>query len=207
MVLSQNVKVICDTVFSIWESEYDSMEEHFKLNLSKDCFQNKKFRELNNMTINDYLTELIRIKTGDISRYRYSTFKRRAEILLSNGKISDLVFDKVDKSTILNGLLKINPAKTKSVNDFFINDRFDFDVWSDYLLENNQILGVEYADKIILFSIFSYLKNIVEFYDKLPYKIEILNEDDCLLFYCIDENNIESMYFVSITNPLASHFL
>lgn len=38
MVLSQNVKVICDTVFSIWESEYDSMEEHFKLNLSKDCF-------------------------------------------------------------------------------------------------------------------------------------------------------------------------
>lgn len=206
-MFKNNAKNICDAVVNNWDSDFEELDDNFKLNLSRRDFYHKVFPVLENKTINNYLKDAVKKLTGQSSSYRYPTFKRRAEILFSNGKISDLVFHKIDKAIILNGLLKINPAKMKSVNDFFINDRFDFKLWSDYLLEKNQILGVEYADEIILFSIFSYLENIVEFYDKLPYQIEISNEDDCLLFYCIDCNNNTSIYFVSITNPLTSHFM
>ena len=197
------VKVICDAVVNEWKPKYDFLDDHFKLPLSKTDFFKIKYPTLMNNTINEYL----RVLTKG-SSYIYATFKRRAEILISNGKISNLFFDTVDKSTVLNGLLKVNPNNVKSVNDFYIeNDKFDFTLWSDYLLEQNQILGIEFADEIFLFSAMSYIRNIISFYGLLPYKVKLSIDDDCIFFYCVDFTNKKNTFFVSLSNPLASHFI
>ena len=208
MFLSKNLKLICDAVVNDWVSDFDELDDHFKLKLSWNDFYHKIYPVLGNKTINNYLKDVVKKLTGQSSSYKYPTFKRRAEILFGNSKISNLVFDNVDKTTILNGLLIIKPNNVKSVNDFFIEkDKFDFTLWSDYLLEQNQILGIEFADEIFLFSTLCYIRNIVSFYGLLPYQVELSIDDDCIFFYCVDFSNMKYTFFVSLTNPLASHFI
>lgn len=136
-MLSTNIKLICDAVVNAWKPEYDFEVEHFKLPLSKNDFFNTTYSTLGNKTINEYLKSL----TGG-SCYRYATFKRRAEILISHGKIRNLCFQKLDHTTILNALSQIDSDIPKSVTQF-INDKdntFDSTAWQDYLLSCSQIL-------------------------------------------------------------------
>ncbi|MXI72572.1 hypothetical protein GR255_26705, partial [Mycobacterium tuberculosis] len=79
--------------------------------------------------------------TGEVSCYRYSTFKRRVEILLSHSKTLNLNFDILEESTILNALEKVNSNDMKSVFEFLKADgKFNTDVWIDYLGEQGQVL-------------------------------------------------------------------
>ncbi|HEL1566066.1 hypothetical protein RFK58_10455 [Streptococcus suis] len=196
------VKDICDAVLNDWRPEYDFLPDHFRLPLTKSEFYSTSFNTLNNRTISDYIKE-----KNEGSKYYYSTFKRRAEIIISNN-ISNLVLGNVDNTTILNALSQVNSKNVKAVTEFFIdNDKFDITLWSDFLLEHNQILGIEFADEIFLFSTLCYIRNIISFYGLLPFQVEFSIDDDCIFFYCVDFANKKFTYFVSLTNPLASHFL
>ncbi|HEL2024675.1 hypothetical protein F9856_07900 [Streptococcus suis] len=196
------VKDICDAVLNDWRPEYDFLPDHFRLPLTKSEFYSTSFNTLNNRTISDYIKE-----KNEGSKYYYSTFKRRAEIIISNN-ISNLVLGNVDNTTILNALSQVNSKNVKAVTEFFIdNDKFDITLWSDFLLEHNQILGIEFADEIFLFSTLCYIRNIISFYGLLPFQVEFSIDDDCIFFYCVDFTNKKFTYFVSLTNPLASHFL
>lgn len=203
-MLSTNIKLICDAVVNAWKPEYDFEVEHFKLPLSKNDFFNTTYSTLGNKTINEYLKSL----TGG-SCYRYATFKRRAEILISHGKIRNLCFQKLDNTTIMNALSQIDSDIPKSVTQF-INDKdytFDSTAWQDYLLSCSQILGAMAADEIMLFASSCYLRNIISLYGVLPFLIELSNEDDSIYFHCVDFKNDLSIYFVSLTNPLVPHFI
>ncbi|MEK5288128.1 hypothetical protein MKY69_00640 [Streptococcus sp. FSL R7-0212] len=203
-MLSTNIKLICDAVVNAWKPEYDFEVEHFKLPLSKNDFFNTTYSTLGNKTINEYLKSF----TGG-SCYRYATFKRRAEILISHGKIRNLCFQKLDNTTIMNALSQIDSDIPKSVTQF-INDKdntFDSTAWQDYLLSCSQILGAMEADEIMLFAASCYLHNIISLYGVLPFLIELSNEDDSIYFHCVDFNNDLSIYFVSLTNPLVPHFI
>lgn len=207
-MLTINAKEICDAVVNDWETDFDELDDHFNLNLSKDDFYQKIFPNLGNKTINNYLSGSIEKLTGESSCYRYVTFKRRAEILISNGKIPNLCFNKLDNTTIMNALSRFNSDIQKSVSDFIDKDNtFDAIAWGDYLLSNGQVLGATEADVIMLFASLSYLCNIISFYGVLPFLIELSHEDDCISFHCVDFNNSLSIYFVNLTNPLASHFI
>ncbi|HFI0845498.1 TPA: hypothetical protein ACGO1C_002128 [Streptococcus suis] len=196
------VKDICDAVLNDWRPEYDFLPDHFRLPLTKSEFYSTSFNILNNRTISDYIKE-----KNEGSKYYYATFKRRAEIIISNN-ISNLVLGNVDNTTILNALSQVNSKNVKLVTEFFIdNDKFDITLWSDFLLENNQILGIEFADEIFLFSTLCYIRNIISCYGLLPFQVEFSIDDDCIFFYCVDFKNNKFTYFVSLTNPLASHFL
>lgn len=203
-MLSTNIKLICDAVVNAWKPEYDFEVEHFKLPLSKNDFFNTTYSTLGNKTINEYL----KLLTGG-SCYRYATFKRRAEILISHGKIRNLCFQKLDNTTIMNALSQIDSDIPKSVTQF-INDKdntFDSTAWQDYLLSCSQILGAMEADEIMLFASSCYLRNIISLYGVLPFLIELSNEDDSIYFHCVDFKNDLSIYFVSLTNPLVPHFI
>ncbi|MDV5989232.1 hypothetical protein ACVR0W_09370 [Streptococcus canis] len=203
-MLSTNIKLICDAVVNAWKPEYDFEVEHFKLPLSKNDFFNTTYSTLDNKTINEYLKSL----TGG-SCYRYATFKRRAEILISHGKIRNLCFQKLDNTIIMNALSQIDSDIPKSVTQF-INDKdntFDSTAWQDYLLSCSQILGAMEADEIMLFASSCYLRNIISLYGVLPFLIELSNEDDSIYFHCVDFKNDLSIYFVSLTNPLVPHFI
>lgn len=203
-----NADNICDSVVKDWETDFDELDAHVNLKLSKDDFYRKVYPVLGNKTINNYLRDTVKNLTGKSSYYRYATFKRRAEILISHGKIQNLFFDKLDNTTILNGLSKVGSNIPKSVTDFIDKDNtFDSIVWGDYLLECGQVLGAMEADEIMLFASLCYLRNIISFYGVLPFLIELSNEDDCIYFHCVDLNNGLSIYFVSLTNPLTSHFI
>lgn len=203
-MITNNAKKICDAVVNDWKPEYDFEVEHFKLPLSKNDFFNTTYSTLGNITINEYLKSL----TGG-SSYRYATFKRRSEILISHGKVRNLCFQKLENTIILNALSQIDSDISKSVSQF-INDKdntFDSTAWADYLLSSGQILGAMEADEIFLFSTLCYIRNIISFYGLLPFQVEFSIDDDCIFFYCVDFNNNKFTYFVSLTNPLASHFL
>ncbi|MGT2896677.1 hypothetical protein ACVRZR_09960 [Streptococcus entericus] len=202
-MLTINAKEICDAVVNDWKPEYDFEVEHFKLPLSKNDFFNTTYSILGNKTINEYLKSL----TGG-SSYRYATFKRRAEILISNGKIQNLEFNSIDSLTLDNALSKINVNISLKIEDFEDDKgNFNFESWFEYLLNNNRIeVTTEEIDDILFFLMLTYLNNIIQFYGVLPYLIKVSVEDDCLYFYCIDFTNKETTFFVSVTNPLASHF-
>ncbi|HEM4283425.1 TPA: hypothetical protein U1X78_001889 [Streptococcus suis] len=209
-MLTINAKEICDAVVNDWETDFDELDDHFNLNLSKDDFYQKIFPNLGNKTINNYLSGSIEKLTGKSSYYRYVTFKRRAEILIFNGKIPNLCFNKLDNTTIINALSRINSdiQMSVSVTDFIDKDNtFDGIAWGDYLLSNGQVLGAMEADEIMLFSSLCYLRNIISLYGVLPFLIELSNEDDSIYFHCVDFKNDLSIYFVSLTNPLVSRFL
>ncbi|CYW02391.1 hypothetical protein ACTGVB_11585 [Streptococcus suis] len=201
-MLTINAKEICDAVVNDWKPEYDFEVEHFKLPLSKNDFFNTTYSALGNITINEYLKSL----TGCC--YRHATFKRRAEILISHGKIRNLCFQKLANTTILNGLSQIDSDIPKSVAQFIKEDTtFDSIAWADYLLSSGQVLGAMEADEIMLFSSLCYLRNIISLYGVLPFLIELSNEDDSIYFHCVDFKNDLSIYFVSLTNPLVPHFI
>ena len=207
-MLTINAKEICDAVVNDWETDFDELDDHFNLNLSKDDFYQKIFPNLGNKTINNYLSGSIEKLTGKSSCYRYVTFKRRAEILICNGKIPNLCFNKLANTTILNGLSQIDCDIPKSVAQFIKEDTtFDSIAWADCLLSSGQVLGAMEADEIMLFSSLCYLRNIISLYGVLPFLIELSNEDDSIYFHCVDFKNDLSIYFVSLTNPLVPHFI
>ena len=121
-MLSTNVNIICEELLRNWKPEYNELEEHFKLKLSSRDFFNKIYPILGNKTINDYIKEEVKKLTGEVSCYRYSTFKRRVEILLSHSKTLNLNFDILEESTILNALEKVNSIDMKSVFEFLKAD-------------------------------------------------------------------------------------
>lgn len=207
-MLSTNVNIICEEVVCNWKSEYYELEEHFKLRLSYKDFFNKTYPILGNRTINDYLKLEVEKLTGEVSSYTYVTFKRRAEILLSHSKTLNLNFDILDESTILNGLTKVNSIDMKSVFDFLkIDGKFNTDAWIDYLGEQGQVININFNDEIELFSTLCYISNIISYYGVLPFHVEKSNDGDFILFKCIDFSNEVSTFFVSLANPLASHFI
>lgn len=207
-MLSTNANIICEAVLRNWKSEYYELEEHFKLRLSSKDFFNKTYPILGNRTINDYLKLEVEKLTGEVSYYTYVTFKRRAEILLSHSKTLNLNFDILDESTILNGLTKVNSIDMKSVFDFLkIDGKFNTDAWINYLDEQGQIINIDFSDQIELFSTLCYISNIISYYGVLPFHVEKSDDGDFILFTCIDFSNEVSTFFVSLANPLASHFL
>ncbi|HFI0148402.1 TPA: hypothetical protein ACGO16_001891 [Streptococcus suis] len=200
-MITNNAKKICDAVVNDWKPEYDFEVEHFKLPLSKNDFFNTTYSILDNKTINEYLKSL----TGG-SSYRYGTFKRRAEILICIGLVQHLEFNSIDSLTLDNALSKINVNVSLKIEDFEDdNGNFNFESWFEYLSNNNRIQVTEEFDDISFFLMLTNLNNIIQFYGVLPYLIKF--SDDRLYFYCIDFANKESRFFVSVTNPLASHFL
>ncbi|MGT2911391.1 hypothetical protein ACVR1I_06740 [Streptococcus cameli] len=207
-MLTINAKEICDAVVHDWVSDFNELDNQFKINLSRRDFYHKTYPILGNKTFDNYLKDAVEELTGQCSRYTYPTFKRRAEILIYNCKIPNLCFNKLDHTTIINALSQINSDIQKSVTDFIDKDNtFDGIAWGDYLLSNGQVLGAMEADVIMLFASLSYLRNIISFYGVLPFLIELSHEDDCISFHCVDFNNCLSIYFVNLTNPLASHFI
>ncbi|NQK24970.1 hypothetical protein HO518_06660 [Streptococcus suis] len=205
MVLFKNVKLICDAVVNDWVSDFDELDEHFKIKLSRRDFYHKIYPDLGNKTINNYLKEAVEKLTNQSSSYRYPTFKRRAEILISNGLIQNLKFNSIDSLTLDNALSKINVSlKIEDFEDD--NGNFNFELWFEFLLNNNRIEFTEETDDILFFLMLTYLNNIIQFYGVLPYLIKVSVEDDSLHFYCIDFAKEETTFFVSVTNPLASHF-
>ncbi|MGO0056074.1 hypothetical protein ACTMS8_11130 [Streptococcus suis] len=202
-MLTINAKEICDAVLNDWRPEYDFLPDHFRLPLTKSEFYSTSFNILNNRTISDYIKE-----KNEGSKYYYATFKRRAEILISNGKIQNLEFDSIDSLTLDNAMSKMHVNISMIIEDFENdNGNFNFESWFEYLLNNNSIEVTEEFDDISFFLMLTNLNNIIQFYGVLPYFIEFSAEEDSLYFYCIDFANKESTYFVSLTNPLASHFL
>lgn len=207
-MLSTNANIICEELLRNWKPEYNELEEHFKLKLSSRDFFNKIYPILGNKTINDYLKEEVKKLTGEVSCYRYSTFKRRVEILLSHSKTLNLNFDILEESTILNALEKVNSIDMKSVFEFLKADgKFNTDVWIDYLGEQGQVININFNDEIELFSTLCYVSNIISYYGVLPFHVEKSNDGDVILFTCIDFSNEVSTFFVSLANPLASHFI
>ncbi|HFI0278734.1 TPA: hypothetical protein ACGOUT_002370, partial [Streptococcus suis] len=166
----------------------------------------KIYPVLGNKTIDNYLKDAVKELTDQSSSYRYPTFKRRAEILLSNGLIQNLQFNSIDSLTLDNAISKIHVNISMKIEDFEDdNGNFNFESWFEYLLNNNSIEVTEEFDDISFFLMLTNLNNIIQFYGVLPYLIKF--SDDRLYFYCIDFANKESTFFVSVTNPLASHFL
>lgn len=208
-MLSTNANIICEAVVRNWKSEYSELEEEFKLKLSRKDFFNKVFPILGNRTINDYLKEEVKELTGEVSSYTYPTFKRRAEILLTHSKILNLNFDILDENTILNGLHKVNRGiEIKSVFAFLNADgKFNTEHWIDFLNKQGQILNIDFSDQIELFSTLCYISNIISYYGILPFHVEKSDDGDFILFTCIDFLNEVSTFFVSLTNPLASHYI
>lgn len=207
-MLTINAKKICDAVVHDWVSEFNELDDQFKLNLSRRDFYHKIYPVLGNKTIDNYLKDAVKEFTDQCSSYKYPTFKRRAEILLSNGLIQNIQFNSIDSLTLDNALSKINVNISLKIEDFE-NDKgnFNFESWFEYLLNNNRIeVTTEEIDDILFFLMLTYLNNIIQFYGVLPYLIKVSVEDDCLYFYCIDFTNKETTFFVSVTNPLASHF-
>lgn len=205
-MLTLNAKEICDAVVNDWVSDFDELDEHFKIKLSRRDFYHKIYPDLGNKTINNYLKEAVEKLTNQSSSYRYPTFKRRAEILISNGLIQNLKFNSIDSLTLDNALSKINVNNSLKIEDFEDDKgNFNFESWFEYLLNNNSIEVTEEFDDISFFLMLTNLNNIIQFYGVLPYLIKF--SDDRLYFYCIDFANNESTFFVSLTNPLASHFL
>ncbi|MGU7920677.1 hypothetical protein ACS6YF_10790 [Streptococcus suis] len=210
MVLFKNVKLICDAVVNDWVSDFDELDEHFKIKLSRRDFYHKIYPDLGNKTINNYLKDAVEKLTNQSSSYRYPTFKRKAEILISNGLIQNLKFNSIDSFTLDHALSKINVNVSLKIEDFEDdNGNFNFESWFEFLLNNNKIEFTEKTeeiDDILFFLMLTYLNNIIQFYGVLPYRIKVSAEDDSLRFYCIDFTNKESTFYVNITNPLASHF-
>lgn len=206
-MLSTNANIICEAVVRNWKSEYSELEEEFKLKLSRKDFFNKVFPILGNRTINDYLKEEIKQLTGEVSSFKYPTFKKRAEILLTHSKILNLNFDILDESTILNGLQKVRGIKIKSVFDFLKADgKFNTEHWI-YFLDKQGEINIDFSDHNELLSTLCYISNIISYYGILPFHVEKSDDGDFILFTCIDFLNEVSTFFVSITNPLASHFI
>mgnify|MGYP000184208625 CR=1 FL=1 len=206
-MLSTNANIICEAVVRNWKSEYSELEEEFKLKLSRKDFFNKVFPILGNRTINDYLKEEIKQLTGEVSSFKYPTFKKRAEILLTHSKILNLNFDILDESTILNGLQKVRGIKIKSVFDFLKADgKFNTEHWI-YFLDKQGEINIDFSDHNELLSTLCYISNIISYYGILPFHVEKSDDGDSILFTCIDFLNEVSTFFVSITNPLASHFI
>lgn len=206
-MLSTNVNIICEAVVRNWKSEYSELEEEFKLKLSRKDFFNKVFPILGNRTINDYLKEEIKQLTGEVSCFKYTTFKRRAEILLTHSKILNLNFDILDESTILNGLQKVRGIKIKSVFDFLKADgKFNTEHWI-YFLDKQGEINIDFSDHNELLSTLRYISNIISYYGILPFHVKKSDDGDFILFTCIDFSNEVSTFFVSLANPLASHFI
>ncbi|MFM0778387.1 hypothetical protein P7J56_11290 [Streptococcus suis] len=199
-MITNNAKKICDAVLNDWRPEYDFLPDHFRLPLTKSEFYSTSFNILNNRTISDYIKE-----RNQGSKYYYATFRRRAEILISNGLVQHLEFN-IDILALDNALSKINENVSLKIEDFEDdNGNFNFESWFEYLSNNNRIQVTEDFDDISFFLMLTNLNNIIQFYGVLPYLIKF--SDDRLYFYCIDFANKESTFFVSVTNPLASHFL
>lgn len=198
-MITNNAKKICDAVLNDWRPEYDFLPDHFRLPLTKSEFYSTSFNILNNRTISDYIKE-----KNKGSKYYYATFERRASILLSNGLIN-IQFNSIDSLTLDNALSTINENVSLKIEDFEDdNGNFNFESWFEYLSNNNRIQVTEEFDDISFFLMLTNLNNIIQFYGVLPYLIKF--SDDRLCFYCIDFANKESTFFVSVTNPLASHF-
>ncbi|MFI3102684.1 hypothetical protein [Streptococcus suis] len=205
-MITNNAKKICDAVVNDWVSDFNELDDQFKINLSRRDFYHKTYPILGNKTFYNYLKDAVEKLTGQSSRYTYPTFKRRAEILISNGIIQNIKFGSIDSLTLDNALSKINVNISLKIEDFEDdNGNFNFESWFEYLLNNNSIEVTEEFDDISFFLMLSNLNNIIQFYGVLPYLIKF--SDDRLYFYCIDFANNESTFFVSLTNPLASHFL
>ncbi|MGQ7462943.1 hypothetical protein ACTGZQ_10600 [Streptococcus suis] len=185
------------------------MDDQFKINLSRRDFYHKIYPVLGNKTFDNYLQDAVEELSGQRSRYTYPTFKRRAEILISNGLIQNLKFNSIDSLTLDNALSKINVSlKIENFIEDFEDDNgnFNFELWFEFLLNHNRIEVTEDIDDILFFLMLTYLNNIIQFYGVLPYFIKVSVEDDSLHFYCIDFTKEETTFFVSVTNPLASHF-
>ncbi|AXI66662.1 hypothetical protein DP112_00650 [Streptococcus suis] len=199
-MITNNAKKICDAVLNDWRPEYDFLPDHFRLPLTKSEFYSTSFNILNNRTISDYIKE-----KNQGSKYYYATFRRRAEILISNGLVQHLEFN-IDSLTLDNALSRINVNISLNIKNFEDDKgNFNFESWFEYLLNNNRIEVTEDFDDISFFLMLTNLNNIIQFYGVLPYLIKF--SDDRLYFYCINFANKESTFFVSVTNPLASHFL
>lgn len=204
-MITNNAKKICDAVVHDWVSDFNELDDQFKLKLSRKDFYHKIYPVLGNKTIDNYLKDAVKELTDQSSSYRYPTFKRRAEILLSNGLIQNLQFNSIDSLTLDNAISKIHVNISMKIEDFEDdNGNFNFESWFEYLLNNNSIEVTEEFDDISFFLMLTNLNNIIQFYGVLPYLIKF--SDDRLYFYCIDFANKESKFFVSVTNPLASHF-
>ena len=205
-MLTINAKKICDAVVHDWVSDFNELDDKFKINLSRRDFYHKTYPILGNKTFYNYLKDALKL-VGKNSRYTYPTFKRRAEILISNGLIPNLQLS-IDSLTLENALSKINVSlKFEDFEDD--NGNFNFELWFEFLLNNNRVEFTEKTeeiDDILFFLMLTYLNNIIQFYGVLPYYIKVSVEDDSLHFYCIDFTKEETTFFVSVTNPLASHF-
>ncbi|ATZ02606.1 hypothetical protein [Streptococcus suis] len=204
-MLTINAKKICDAVVHDWVSDFNELDDQFKINLSRRDFYHKTYPILGNKTFYNYLKDALKL-VGKNSRYTYPSFKRKAEILISNGLIQNLKFNSIDSLTLDNALSKIVNISLK-IEDFEDdNGNFNFELWFEFLLNHNRIEVTEDIDDILFFLILTYLNNIIQFYGVLPYFIKVSVEDDSLHFYCIDFTKEETTFFVSVTNPLASHF-
>ncbi|HHW3846296.1 TPA: hypothetical protein ACT2FS_002017 [Streptococcus suis] len=203
-MITNNAKKICDAVVHDWVSDFNELDDQFKINLSRRDFYHKTYPILGNKTFDNYLQDAVEELSGQRSRYTYPNFKRKAEILISNGLVQHLEFN-IDSLTLDNALSKINVNVSLKIEDFEDeNGNFNFESWFEYLSNNNRIQVTEEFDEISFFLMLTNLNNIIQFYGVLPYLIKF--SDDRLYFYCIDFANKESRFFVSVTNPLASHF-
>ncbi|HFI0458434.1 TPA: hypothetical protein ACGOY3_002106, partial [Streptococcus suis] len=99
-MITNNAKKICDAVVHDWVSDFNELDDQFKLKLSRKDFYHKIYPVLGNKTIDNYLKDAVKELTDQSSSYRYPTFKRRAEILLSNGLIQNLQFNSIDSLTL-----------------------------------------------------------------------------------------------------------
>ncbi|MCK3950176.1 hypothetical protein ACS6X2_07010 [Streptococcus suis] len=207
-MLTINAKKICDAVVHDWVSDFNELDDQFKINLSRRDFYHKTYPILGNKTLDNYLQDAVEELSGQRSRYTYPNFKRKAEILISNGLVQHLEFN-IDSFTLDHALSRINVNVSLKIEDFDDNGNFNFESWFEFLLNNNKIEFTEKTeeiDDILFFLMLTYLNNIIQFYGVLPYRIKVSAEDDSLRFYCIDFTNKESTFYVNITNPLASHF-
>lgn len=197
------VKQLCHSVINDWEPKFDFLSDNFKLPLTKEEFFDTNFYTLGNKTINDYL----RVLTNG-SRYIYATFKRRAEILLSNHLIPAINFNLIDNLTFRNALHRIDTSSSKDFSTFIdSNAYFDSELWCDFLLDKQAIIGIQSADVYQIFEFQTYASDIIKLFGLLPYRAEISQKEDTLLIYCVDSNNISMVYSIIVTHPLCSRFV
>ncbi|HFI0644183.1 TPA: hypothetical protein ACGO2Y_002060, partial [Streptococcus suis] len=146
-MITNNAKKICDAVVHDWVSDFNELDDQFKLKLSRKDFYHKIYPVLGNKTIDNYLKDAVKELTDQSSSYRYPTFKRRAEILLSNGLIQNLQFNSIDSLTLDNAISKIHVNISMKIEDFEDdNGNFNFESWFEYLLNNNSIEVTEEFD-------------------------------------------------------------
>ena len=197
------IKQLCDSVVNDWKSEYDSWSDDFTIPLTKKEFFETDFYTLGNATINDYL----RVLTKG-SSYRYATFKRRAEILLSHHLIPAINSNLIDNLTFKNALHRIGTSSSKDLSSFVDSDGcFESASWCDFLLNQQAIMGIQSADKYQIFEFQTYASDIINLFGLLPYRAEIFHKEDTLLIYCVDSNNNSMEYSIIVTHPLCSCFI